>query len=125
MIRAADDPRAVNVLAAFDRFVSSPYRNTRHVAPPSMFIDNVIDLAYSGWPDEAFRAVLVACLVNAPDEDLDDMAQRAAHEVAWLDGWEAQLAYEAEHGHAPLGRTPIDAAYHPEDTQHGAEAFAD
>lgn len=97
MPRNIDDPRVVQVLFAFDRFMGSKARDNGFL---DIFMNNVLldtggdSPLFDGWSDEAARAIVLAYAQNCPEERLSDLAETASSRVTWTDGWELKHAYE-------------------------------
>lgn len=98
MIRAVDDPRVVEVLAAFDLACSpSPAGDEPNLI--ESFMDSVAGFCWTGWTAEAHQRVIQTCLVYAPDEDFETMLADARE---WL-AWRGDFALECEFETAGLG----------------------
>lgn len=89
-IRTTDDPRVAEILAAFDTAVTSPANDKSLVA---MFVDDVIGFPWTGWANDAMRAVLISHLLAAPEADVVDMIEPTRR---WLD-WHAKFLLETEY----------------------------
>ncbi len=101
MKRRKNDPRVVEILAAFDRQVSSPARDDDMVC---LFMSSVAGTAYErftipgGWSDDGIRSVLVAIAVSAPEEDFGEMIEAARAEQSWLSRFELEHEFETTVG---------------------------
>lgn len=97
MARLENDPRVVEVLAAFERMRA---RRDGHPADLCGFMSSVASTVVDrftipcDWPAESIRAVLLAFLLHAPDEDLDEMVGSARGEQVLITEMEAESRQE-------------------------------
>lgn len=93
--RSVDDPRVVEVLAAFDASARKVAYSRDSVATlVRCFMDDVLGFPWEKWPVAAYRAVLVASLVSAPSADLDEMLVAAREHLRWRAGFALDREYE-------------------------------
>jgi hypothetical protein len=92
MSRRRNDPRVASVLAAFERMLDTPERETIDIS--DQFDKLLESLSTSGWSDDAMRAVLRAIVTHCPDGYLDLVHSWAQHEVDWTKEWEIRCRYQ-------------------------------
>lgn len=88
-LRSATDKRVMEVVAAFER----QYDAESGAKSVDGFLTYVLStdaerfVIPAPWPVEALRNILLAFLLNAPDEDLDDIVIRSRNEQAMMDAF--------------------------------------
>jgi hypothetical protein len=102
--RTRSDRRIQTILAAFDRFVASPERDTENEGNGSLidgFMASLTDCGFERfggradgrvWPVESVRAILLAFVLNCPAYELNEMAKAARKETKWLHDFERECA---------------------------------
>ena len=96
--RSAKDPRVVEIMAALERVIDSPNRDDGSLDNAAYIILDTGPDRFTNpalWSDAGVRAVFLAFALNAPEEDLDDMVERARKEVALTAEYETVCALEA------------------------------
>jgi hypothetical protein len=109
-VRSADDPRVVEALdvlgQVFDGDRAHP--ETRHERSDVHEVLNgkwLEAFTFDGWPEPSVRAVMLALLQHAPDEDFDALLGAVRAEARWQVHYRRLLAADARlrrrHGRVP------------------------
>jgi hypothetical protein len=90
------DPRVLEILARFDAVATDSLRDDSML---SSYVEQVCGFDWLGWSDAAMRAVLLAYLINAPDDDdVDTMLAESRRYEEWLEEFRLQNEYEEATG---------------------------
>jgi len=94
-MRPATDPRVRVVMGTIERSIASASRDRMMVSDSMAALTFLEDARrFTGWSDDAVRAVLLAFALNCPESELDRMAAVASRELQLIQGMEREHAAE-------------------------------